>query len=454
MRTHSLAVIVCLAATSCTADHPGDRANEQQGIAELRVDAASLQAANVTRVTVEVAGGIQDLVFNPASGTFDAALFLASGSQTVIGRAFSDDVLVGASNPVTVDVTPGNVTRAVLRILDLTVATPVFGPLFDSLTFPTTVNAKTTATFALAVVAPAHDPVTYLWSSDCADSTFTAPGAAQTGWFKPSQGSCQITVVATSNGFSITQSFLIVVFPEGSNGGAVDISGAFITRPETQTSLTSHTQGCLGFQLRGANALDSSCPIIVSAPDTLRLDMKTLGWGSSTPGDFDLADDCGGRFGIDDQNSDSLLATWMPPAAGGLCILTARAINGDGIATSQSFAFLTRPGTLPVTRPPLVGVGLSTCSLSSPQDAPQDCGEFAVNSRLGAAVGISWQDSRSGIVTVTDDCGGGQFRSTSSAPFGRIWITSGAPGTTCHLTATATNLEGVTTTVAATYRLR
>jgi len=51
------------------------------------------------------------------------------------------------------------VPRVALRIIDTTVETPTFGPIFDSLAFPTTAQVGAPVTFALAVVAPASRPM-------------------------------------------------------------------------------------------------------------------------------------------------------------------------------------------------------------------------------------------------------------------------------------------------------
>jgi len=149
MRSRLCTIIACLAIASCT-EQSADLAAERQGIAELRVDAASLSEANVTRVVVQRGEETQELVRNNATGNYDGAILLAPGPQTLVARAFFLDELVGVSNPVTVDVTPGGVNRVILRIRDLTSNTPEFGPVLDSLTFPTSVSAETIATFAMS----------------------------------------------------------------------------------------------------------------------------------------------------------------------------------------------------------------------------------------------------------------------------------------------------------------
>ncbi|HEX8111928.1 MAG TPA: hypothetical protein VF516_29550, partial [Kofleriaceae bacterium] len=171
--------------------------SEHLGVAELHVDVGPLLATAITRVSVEAAGQTQDLTFDFNTGSFDGVVFLPAGMQSLVARAFGGDMLVGQSHPTPVQVTPGATTRVLLRILDVSGAPgEVFGPILDSLSFPTTTNAGTTVTFAVSAVAPHGDPVTYAWSADCMDSTFTASTAATTGWSKPAQGVCTITVAA------------------------------------------------------------------------------------------------------------------------------------------------------------------------------------------------------------------------------------------------------------------
>jgi hypothetical protein len=326
----------------CTTTQPEALDTEHQGIAEIRITADPRLATSITRVTVETSGTTQELVQNPNTGTFDGTLVLASGTYSLVVRAFSREVVVGASNPISVDVATGVVTRGVARILDLTVDTPVYGPLFDSLTVPTTVQAGDPATFTISVIAPAGNPVTYSWTSDCADSMFSAPEAATTNWSKPSDGSCQITAAAVSNGFSISQTFVIVVFPAGTTNGAVNLSGAFIIAPGVQLSLGN----CTSFSQSSQN---SSCPTTIASPTSASLTVGVSGWGLGVPDSLEVSDNCGGRARMDLHTSDFIFGSWLPPAAGGLCILTARAVNSDGVVGTASMAILTRPGAAAIT---------------------------------------------------------------------------------------------------------
>src|ERR1044071_1269147 len=158
MRACLRSLWIVMFALGCTG-HP-DAREADRGVAELRIDASPLLASNVTRVTVEAAGQTADLVSNATTGTFDGTLLVPAGSQSFVARAFSDQTLVGQSAPTPAVVQVGAVTRIVIRILDITPdAPPVFGPIFDSLTYPTTVTAGAQTSLAISVVAPAGDPV-------------------------------------------------------------------------------------------------------------------------------------------------------------------------------------------------------------------------------------------------------------------------------------------------------
>jgi hypothetical protein len=420
---------------------------EHQGV-ELHVDPRPFLTVQITRMTVESAGQTQDLSLNPATGTFDATLFLPAGMQSVVARAFAGDMLVGQSQPTPVQVTPGTITRVLLRIFDLT-GTPgqVYGPILDTLAFPTTTDAGTTVTFVVSAVAPFGDPVTYAWSSDCMDSMFTAPSAATTGWSKAAQGTCTITVAATSNGFTVGQSFGILVFPAGANIGAVDASATFINSPFLILSF-----GAIGcFVGPGTNG---SCPTTIASPAVTDYDANVGNWGGGTPGTLDLSDNCGGRFGISSRSFGDVNGFWLPPVGGGLCLVTAHALSGDGLSATVTVAVLTHAGTAAVVRPPAPSVFLENgCNLGS-SAMPPDCGSFQAGIQHTVFGSVNWGDGHPGSVTISDDCAGAQ--PDVGAPaffFSTTWQAPNTPGTTCTTTVRATNLEGVITEIAARYHL-
>lgn len=446
MRACLCNLIVAVLMVGCTTTNT-ELDTDHQGI-ELHVDPKPFLTVPIVRVSIEAAGQTQDLALNPATGTFDGTLFLPAGMQSLVARAFGGDMLVGQSQPTPVQVTPGTITRVLLRILDLT-GTPgqVYGPILDSLSFPPTTDAGTTVTFAASVVAPFGDPVTYAWSSDCMDSTFTAPSAATTGWSKAAQGTCTITVAATSNGFTVGQSFGIVVFPAGANIGAVDASATFISSPFLVLSLGDI--GC--FVGPGTNG---SCPATIASPAVTSYDANVGGWGGGTPGTLDLSDNCGGRFGTSSRSPGDVNGFWLPPVGGGLCLVTAHAVSGEGLSATVTVAVLTHAGTAPTTRPPQPSVFFDNGCLFGDSAMPPDCGSLQVGTQRAASGGVSWDNGHPGSLTISDDCAALQPDLTSPLFFFSItWQAPNTPGATCTTTVRATNLEGVTTEVAARYHL-
>ncbi|HEX8115133.1 MAG TPA: VCBS repeat-containing protein [Kofleriaceae bacterium] len=367
-----------------------------RGAAELRVDTSFLQAFAITRVTVEAAGVSQDLVRDP-SGVFVGTLLIPPGMQTLRARAFAGDTQVGASQPTAVTVTTGSVTRVMLRILDTTDPPPIFGPIFDSLAFPTSLEVGVAGTFALSVVAPGGDPVTYAWSSDCADSTFSAPDAATTSWSKPTPGSCAISVTATSNGFPISQNFRIVVFPANTDTGAADVTAVFVSAPVVVLNLP-------GVQCGVSLDQNASCANTIASPQTTFYSAFVVSWGGSSPGTLELSDDCGGREDRQQQNLDSIFGTWLPPVSGGLCRITARAVSSDGVAGRVVAAILARPGVPPTTQP------------TGPSPFAVAVADVSGDGRPDLIVAVVGP----GTVSVMRGNGDGSFRTRLDAPTGRF----------------------------------
>lgn len=427
---------VCAMGVGCAASGPSPDVAE--GVAEIRIDPGSLQSVGITRMTVEVDSVIQDLGFNPTTGTFNASLFLPVGPHTLVGRAFSSDELVGESRPVPVTITATSVTRVELRILDLTGGGPRnYGPLFDSLTYPTSVQAQQSASFALSVFAPGGDPVSYEWTSDCADSVFSTTSAATTAWSKPTAGPCTIHVTATSNGFTLSRAFSIVVFPPGSGDGAADVTGTFIAAP--QMSMTFFDLGCSISP--GSN---ESCPATIAAPTVTLFNAFTFNWGGSAPGAFDVSDNCGGEFGDDVTQPDTVYRFWLPPLAGGLCIIRVRATSADGVDGVVTAALVTLPGTAPPVPPaPDVDVTVDGCFLKT-VGTPTDCGAVPAGATRTLGGFVQVRGGHDGHITLTDTCAGAvpvlapSFTSVSAS-----WtVPSVPPGTTCTMTVRATTLEG------------
>ncbi|HEU4727243.1 MAG TPA: hypothetical protein VFT22_05130 [Kofleriaceae bacterium] len=434
----------------CTTDHTDTIDTDRQGLAEVHVDASQLLAVGITRLTVEAAGLTQDLELNPFTGTFDGTLFLPAGPQSLVARAFAGEALVGQSQPVSVDVQPGVVVRVIVRILDLTgSAPPVFGPILDSLSFPTTTQVGASPTFSISVIAPTGDPVTYAWTSDCADAMFSAPEAATTTWSKAAPGACNVIATATSNGFQVGQSFVIVVFPEGAGTGAVTAAGVLVTEPSGVLNIPA--VGCSVFS--GSLGLsNASCSSTIASPATADYGVSVFGWGAaSTPGTIELSDDCGGRFGTSSRNPGGVFGSWLPPVNGGLCKLTVRATNGDGLVDTITAAVLVRAGTPATSQPPGVFVTLENgCQLGDPASPPV-CDFIAPGRVRGVFGSISWGDGTPGSVIITDDCAGLQIQPDVTSFFNNSWIVPDQEGRTCTTRVRATSLQGATTEQAVQY---
>lgn len=440
----------CLVAvTGCASepDEPGVVASAEQGIAELRVDAGALAELPLTRVAVEVDGRISELVFNPARDSFDGALAVPAGAHTVIARAFSGDALIGASNATSIEVEAGVVTRVLLSILDLRSETPRFGPIFDSLSFPTSTTVNASATFALSVVAPAHDPIAYRWTSSCADSMFGAPSSATTTWVKPTTGSCRIAVEAVSNDISVSREFDVVVFPEGSQDGGVAVSGAFLTAPRLFMTIGSGQNQCLGDSRFTADA-NASCLDAFAQPEVVAVNLSALSWGGGTPGTLSLSDDCGGKFAMSSRSSDFVSAFWLPPLEGGVCIVKATALNGEGGIGTLSLAALARPGVRATQPVPRIFGFNSTAGCffenSDPNVPPSLCsGSAFVGGTASVSVSTSAADGLPVAFTVTDNCGGTPTEATSVTNLFRTWTLSQAPGSVCTVTVRAVSFQNV-----------
>lgn len=443
----SSTLLVMLVVMSCTTRSARDQSVDQ-GIAEVHVNGSSILTANITRVTLVAENKQQDLMLNLATGTFDGTLILPSGMHNIIASAFANDLLVGQSQSSSVVISAGVITRVMLRILDVTPMSPmIYGPIVDSLSYPTTVNAGVLATFTISVVAPAGDPITYLWTSDCQDSTFTAPDSATTSWSRTVQGACTITVAATSNGFTVTQSFVIVVFPSGSDSGAVAVDSVFVSKPAIALSLP-------GVNCDVVATGNGSCPVMIASPDVTSYDASVFNWGSDLPGTLELSDNCGGRFGTSNRNVGDVSGFWLPPVGGGLCILTARAVNGDGLVATVSAAILVHAGTAPAaTQPPALETSLAislspdstTFFFFDDSSPPKVLGPFAPGKSVFVSGIVSWQDGLPGSLAITDSCIGPRPQPDNLTFFFQTasWNISDVPGMTCTITVQATNLQGV-----------
>lgn len=454
MRTLLSSLIIAAIAAGCATDHPApeETGAAGRGRAELHVDAHALSAFGVTRVAVAAGDVTQDLTLDASTGTFDGALVLAPGTQSLVASAFAGDTLVGQSQPTPVTVQVGVVTRVLLHILDLGGAPPqTFGPIFDSISFPTTTDIGQPASFVLSVIAPAGDPVTYQWTSDCADAVLSAPHAATTQFTKPSAGACTIFVTATSNGYSVSQSFAIAVFPSGATQGAVQINTDFITAPVLALSLQD--LGCSTFT--EPMPINASCATAIASPTSSAFTAAVVDWGGSAPGTFEVTDSCGGQIRVDASNASGSSGQWTPALGAGTCFVTARAVNADGLTATLSLAVLVRPG---VPANPVVSAVLQNarpfCQFG-PASSPPDCGSIGsiFATQMNVFISLTLPSGHLDTMSLIDSCLGGSVPLPAfSSGEGHAVIYSVSPsGRTCTVTLHVSTIEGGATDLAALY---
>lgn len=442
------ATAAALLAAGCVgAESP---ATDDTGTIEVRLITPQAGAFELTRVSLETDTGVSaDLTRNPQSGQFAGTVLLPAGMHELTARAFIDAELVGVSNPVPADVQAGGVTLVMIQILDVTGGNqPDFGPILASLSHPTSTTAGAEVLFAASVIDPDGAPVSFDWSDDCGDATFSAPQAAQTGWSKLGPGTCRVTLVASSEGVSITNSFSIVVFQAGANQGAIEVVTEFISAPTPTLQLAVGNSLCITSPFSG----DASCPTVFASPQFASVFVPHQ-WQNGTPGTATLSDDCGGSVGVTSQDSFSLQANWLPPVEGGVCRLTVRAINGQGVVGELSMAVVVLAGTpRQPAAPPTLFADLfpaSGASCSAAGGGPASvCGFTLAGSTQFLQASVFWNDGLPGSVAFTDGCGGvfaGDTGSPGSGFFLREWTAPAANFQLCPITVTATNLEGQST---------
>ena len=201
-----------------------------------------------------------------------------------------------------------------------------------------------------------------------------------------------------------------MVFPAGSGSGAVDVSASFISSPTIYVSYQLGGQGCsIG---PGSNA---SCPGSISSPSVIYYNLGIGDWGGSTPGPITMTDNCGGRFGTTDSQPHNRSGAWLPPVGAGVCILTATAVNGDGIVGTASAAILVRAGTPATSQPPSISGQLfpgPICILDTNVPSPVSCGAIPAGTQMSVYGSVSWADGIPGSVVLLDNCNGGLLQPT------------------------------------------
>lgn len=325
-----------LAGAGCGSDQgPGER--DAVGSARVRLVNTQVSAGEITRVTVTAASGASIDLERDASGDgFVGSLILPVGPNSLVGQAFIDDELVAESQATPIVVEEGTVTSVTLRLLDLTGGDDIeYGPLIVSLVHPETAVVGQPALFSVSAVDPDGDEVSIAWSADCADGSFSDPSAAETQWVKGSEGTCNITVVASAGGLSASDSFRIAVFGEG-NTGAVDIGGVIVSAPQVFLGL-DYGAFCEVFP----GAPNGSCAVPIETTQSAYL-FAGVGWGNAQPGALEVSDDCGGSFELFFDDPFYVEGVWTPPSITGLCMISARATSPDGVSSELRAAIVVR----------------------------------------------------------------------------------------------------------------
>jgi hypothetical protein len=200
----------------------------------------------------------------------------------------------------------------------------------------------------------------------------------------------------------------------------------------------------------GCDVFDSfSCSAPIASPSASSFTLSVFNWGSNATGSIELSDNCGGRFSAPIEGVNNIQGFWLPPVAGGVCIVTGRATNGDGAVGTVRAAVLVRPGTPATSAPPLLSVSLEVnvgfCQFETNDPAaPADCGTLPPGGFVRASIFSNWLDGTPGSLEITDDCGGGRTEARDSlSTLFRAWQPMGESGAVCTVTVRGVSLQGV-----------
>lgn len=396
------------------------------GSAKVRI----VSEFDLTRVVVSAIDGTEiDLERDlDGSGAFVGSLVLSEGPNELVGRAFVDDTLVGESAPVPVNIEAGLVIGATIRILDLSGGSDIdHGPVMVALTHPLSGFAGEIADLAVTAVDPDGDPIDVEWTSNCPDSVFSDPRAATTQWIKDTQGACQLSVTATSNGLSVSDSFNVVVFDGSTATGAVEIDGAFVSAPNISLNL-SHPEGFCSLFPGTSNG---TCGGSIAAPSNAFLEVF-IDWGAAGPGSIELFDSCGGALLGEYSDPFFANAIWFPPSNQAVCLIGARAVSPDGVSSELTAALLVRGAVIEIAD-----------ELISPFDGANLAGESTLGNVIADAQQSVTRDPSTGEMPITFMNPGGIRASLSAGtitradlegvhPFGNTLVTMTLTGDQLH----------------------
>jgi hypothetical protein len=321
------AIVMSVAGTGCASDV--DTSNAQ---AHVQVEVPKAFAGVIDRISVQIDDGAETDLDAHLNGQFTGLLVVPAGSRTFVGRAYAiDGTQVGQSQPLQATIAAGVVQGVQLSILDTTQSTSVFGPAVLGLTYPETGEVDAPFTFSFQVADPDGDAVAIEWTSTCADGVFSDATAATTTFTKPATGACAVTVTGSSSGFTVSRTFSVIVFPAGSQQGAVEITGQFVPAPAQPTLSLSYSSGGCSI-LPGV--VDSTCQNPVRPGDSVSFTVYAYDGNYNTAS---ISDNCGGSFYIYSDYGYQKSGYWYAPSGQTSCVVTASSTSSAG-ASSQSRA--------------------------------------------------------------------------------------------------------------------
>jgi hypothetical protein len=417
-------------------------ASETMGTARVRIEASRTDDYEITRVTVTAEGGFETELVREGNSGFVGTLALPAGPNTLVGEAFVFDELVGTSAPVPVEIQGGLVTAATIRILDITGGRDIgHSPIVLSLTHPLSTVVNQPAMLAISAVDPDNDPISATWFSECGDAVLSSPNDFVTDFTPLTAGTCRVHVTVSDGALSVTKSFNIVAFDEDAAGGAVDLDGAFVSAPQLSLDIYTESYSCSVY----SESADGTCAGSVSAP-TRPYVSTFVNWGNAVPGTIEITDNCGGQYRFPYTDPNFFQAEWLPPIDETVCLITARAVSGDGLFNQITAALLVRAGEPPPPADIQAFVQLyhndGDCILSSGESAV-DCPAIRAGNPALLLVDMFWDSAVPGVIDVRDNCGGELLLHVSD-PFvlQADWLAPFTPEQQCTIQVEAQSADG------------
>lgn len=337
MRRTCISMLAALAVSSGCGNEASDLVDA--GEVQVRVEALS-GGIVISRVTADIlpAGLVGQEVFkNANTGVFARTFVLPVGPQTISLKAFDEAGEVWGEGSATATVTLGAVASADVSILDSRGPAPGI----DIAPFITTLVASRVQPFinetielSATAVDKDGDAISYIWSDDCASSTFGAANASTTTWANSQAGNCQITATVEANG--ATRSKVISVTTQPGDTGGLAISAGFVANPDigliVARGIGNDPLFCV---FQKGQSFDATCPTPIPIGKEIRVEANP---GPDADGlTWEWLDDCNGSFTEKPSQGSSSFYHWTAPTAPAMCKVTARA-SIQGLSDEMSMA--------------------------------------------------------------------------------------------------------------------